>query len=210
MQLHEPRTANLGKRRKVRVGRGPGSGIGKTSGRGLEGATSRSGWAMKVTYEGGQMPLFRRLPKRGFVNGAFKTVYAVVNVGALSIFAAGSTVGRKELEEKGLLKLDKNTPLKVLGDGDLKVALTVQANHFSKSAETKIEKAGGKVEWLSGKPKKAAPNFAAISKAKSLEKAIAEAKTQKVAKPVKGAKEKAAKPAPAAKPEGGAKTEEKK
>jgi len=211
MQLHETRNAPLGKRRAVRVGRGPGSGIGKTSGRGLEGATSRSGWAMKVTYEGGQMPLFRRLPKRGFVNGKFKTVFAVVNVGDLAVFAAGSTVGRKELEAKGLLSAPHNVPLKVLGDGELKAALTVTADHFSKSAEAKIAKAGGKAEWANGRPKKDAPNFLQLAKAKSLEKAIAEARTQKVVRtPKGGAKEKAAKPAPAPKPESATKPEEKK
>ncbi|MBI3829994.1 MAG: 50S ribosomal protein L15 [Planctomycetes bacterium] len=212
MLLHETRSASLGKKKKVRVGRGPGSGIGKTSGRGLEGATSRSGYAMKVTYEGGQMPLFRRLPKRGFVNGPFKTVYATVNVGQLAAFAAGSAVGRKELLEKGVLKTTHNTPIKVLGDGELSVALTVTADRFSKSAVVKIEKAGGKAEWAGGKPKKDAPNFVQILKKKSLEKAIAEARTQKVVKAVAGkkdAKEKPPKPAAPPKADGG-KPEEKK
>src|SRR5258706_10921543 len=102
MQLHEARRANLSNKKKLRVGRGPASGIGKTSGRGLKGATARSGYAMKVTYEGGQMPLFRRLPKRGFRNGRFKVTFVPVNVGDLSIFTAGANVGLKELTEKGL------------------------------------------------------------------------------------------------------------
>src|SRR5947199_2334245 len=96
MQLHEARRADLSNKKKARVGRGPVRGLGKTAGRGIKGATSRSGYAMKVTYEGGQMPLFRRLPKRGFNNGRFKVVFVVVNVGDLSIFPSGSTVGIDE------------------------------------------------------------------------------------------------------------------
>src|SRR3954467_2789109 len=99
MQLHEARRANLSNKKKLRVGRGPGSGLGKTAGRGIKGATSRSGYAMKVTYEGGQMPLFRRLPKRGFNNGRFRVTFVAVNVGDLSSFAANSSVGIKELRE---------------------------------------------------------------------------------------------------------------
>jgi len=90
MQLHQVRRANLSNKKKLRVGRGPGSGVGKTSGRGIKGATSRSGYAMKVTYEGGQMPLFRRLPKRGFTNGPFRKTFEVVNVGELAVFTAGA------------------------------------------------------------------------------------------------------------------------
>src|SRR5471030_2738975 len=101
MQLHQARRADLSNKKKVRVGRGPGSGLGKTSGRGIKGATSRSGYAMKVTYEGGQMPIFRRLPKRGFVNGRFKVVYVGVNVSDLAIFPVGSVVGIKEMRAKG-------------------------------------------------------------------------------------------------------------
>src|ERR1051325_7363109 len=103
MQLHEARRANLSNKKKLRVGRGPGSGIGKTSGRGLKGATARSGYAMKVTYEGGQMPLFRRLPKRGFTNGRFRETFTVVNVGDLASFSSGAKVGPQELEEASLL-----------------------------------------------------------------------------------------------------------
>src|SRR4051794_24926718 len=102
MQLHEARRSDLSNKKKVRVGRGPGSGLGKTAGRGIKGATSRSGYAMKVTYEGGQMPIFRRLPKRGFNNGRFKVTFVVVNVGDLSVFPAGSKVGIDELSQKGL------------------------------------------------------------------------------------------------------------
>src|SRR5216117_222352 len=102
MQLHEARRANLSNKKKLRVGRGPGSGIGKTSGRGIKGATSRSGYAMKVTYEGGQMPLFRRLPKRGFTNGPFRKHFSVINVGELASFSSGAKVGPEELRKAGL------------------------------------------------------------------------------------------------------------
>ena len=166
MQLHQARRADLSNKKKVRVGRGPSSGLGKTAGRGIKGATSRSGYAMKVTYEGGQMPLFRRLPKRGFVNGRFKIVYSVVNVADLSVFPTGSVIGIKELRAKGLAKGPKNTPVKVLGDGELSVALTITADRFTKSALEKIQKAGGKVVWVDGAPKKKAPNFKQIEKDK--------------------------------------------
>src|SRR5438067_100798 len=122
MQLHEARRANLSNKKKLRVGRGPGSGIGKTSGRGLKGATARSGYAMKVTYEGGQMPLFRRLPKRGFSNGKFRETFSVVNVSQLGSFKAGAAIGPDELRDAGLLMGNPNNPVKVLGDGELKVA----------------------------------------------------------------------------------------
>lgn len=198
MQLHDVTSASLSSKRAKRVGRGPGSGHGKTSTRGREGATSRSGYAMKVTYEGGQMPLFRRLPKRGFTNGAFKVVYAVVNVGELGVFKAGTKVTREELFAKGILKGNKHLPVKVLGDGELSVSLTVAADRFSKSAEEKIAKAGGTAEWMAAKPKKAAPNFTAIAKAKRLADALQKSKAEPKAKAEKGAKapkiEKAAKP----------------
>src|SRR5947208_16417330 len=101
MQLHEARRADLSNKKKVRVGRGPGSGLGKTAGRGIKGATSRSGYAMKVTYEGGQMPIFRRLPKRGFRNGKFRVMFTVVNLGDLEGFKAGSSIGPDELRDAG-------------------------------------------------------------------------------------------------------------
>src|SRR5947208_2920151 len=128
MQLHDARRANLSNKKKIRVGRGPGSGLGKTAGRGIKGATSRSGYAMKVTYEGGQMPLFRRLPKRGFKNGPFREHYSVVNVGDLSEFPAGSKVGPAELRKSGLVRGPSLDMIKVLGDGELSVALTVSAD----------------------------------------------------------------------------------
>lgn len=188
MQLHDVTSASLSNRGPKRVGRGPGSGHGKTSTRGREGATSRSGYAMKVTYEGGQMPLFRRLPKRGFTNGPFKVVYAVVNVGELGVFKAGTKVTREELFAKGILKGNKHLPVKVLGDGELSVSLTVAADRFSKSAEGKIAKAGGSAEWTAAKPKKAAPNFTAIAKAKRLADALQKSKAEPKAQAPKGEK----------------------
>jgi large subunit ribosomal protein L15 len=178
MQLHDVRTASLCKKRRVRVGRGVGSGIGKTCGRGREGATSRSGWAMKATYEGGQMPLFRRLPKRGFTNGPFRVSYAEINVEELSSFPAQAKVGPEELRKAGLLRGNAKLPVKVLGEGELTVALTVVADKFSASAREKIEKAGGKVEWLGGAPDKKAPNFVRIKKLKDRQAAISTAKEE--------------------------------
>jgi large subunit ribosomal protein L15 len=147
--IRAPKKANSNKKR---VGRGMGSGIGKTSGRGHKGQRSRSGSRMMRGFEGGQMPLHRRLPKRGFTN-IFRTEYSVVNVGDL----AG--LGEKTINQEVLIKAglcSKNDLIKVLGDGELKSALTVQAHKFSKSAEEKIAKAGGKAEVLGGEEKKTA------------------------------------------------------
>jgi large subunit ribosomal protein L15 len=147
--IRAPKKANSNKKR---VGRGMGSGIGKTSGRGHKGQRSRSGSRMMRGFEGGQMPLHRRLPKRGFTN-IFRTEYSVVNVGDL----AG--LGEKTINQEVLIKAglcSKNDLIKVLGDGELKAALTVQAHKFSKSAEEKITKAGGKFEVLGGTEKKTA------------------------------------------------------
>lgn len=209
MQLHQARKADISHKKKVRIGRGPGSGIGKTAGRGIKGATSRSGYAMKVTYEGGQMPLFRRLPKRGFRNGPFRVSYAVVNVGDLNTLPAGSNAGPEELRKAGILSASARSLLKVLGEGELTVALNVSADRFSKSAIAKIEKAGGKVAWIGGAPKKPAPDFKKIEaeKKKAAEKGKADAKAKgeggdKAAKPAGEAT--AAKPAaPSAKPQEG-------
>ena len=147
--IRAPKKANSNKKR---VGRGMGSGIGKTSGRGHKGQRSRSGSRMMRGFEGGQMPLHRRLPKRGFTN-IFRTEYSVVNVGDLA------ALGQKTINQEVLIKAglcSKNDLIKVLGDGELKSALTVQAHKFSKSAEEKIKKAGGKVEVLGGVEKKTA------------------------------------------------------
>ena len=124
-----------------RVGRGPGSGNGKTAGRGHKGKGARSGGNVKPGYEGGQMPLQRRLPKRGFKPIA-RTSYAIVNVGRLAAFDAGSTVGPDELRARGLVR--RRGPVKILGEGTLDRGLTVHAHAFSEKARSAIESAGGR------------------------------------------------------------------
>ena len=126
---------------KKRVGRGPGSGHGKTASRGEKGQKSRSGYSGKRGFEGGQMPLHRRIPKRGFTN-IFKKDYAVVNVSDLERFDSGATIDETTLRQAGLVK-GQHDGVKVLGDGELSKKLTVTATKFSKSAREIIEKAGG-------------------------------------------------------------------
>lgn len=135
------------RKRKKRVGRGRGSGMGKTSGRGGKGATARSGNETQIQFEGGQTPLFRRLPKRGF-NNPFKKKYAIVNIKDIAQFDNGTTVNADKLKESGIIKkvLDG---VKVLGEGEIKNPLTVIAHRFSKVAVEKIKAAGGEVKVLS-------------------------------------------------------------
>jgi large subunit ribosomal protein L15 len=130
--------------RKVRVGRGMGSKLGKTAGRGNKGQKSRSGYSSRRGFEGGQMPLHRRIPKRGFHN-PFGREMAIINVAALNAFSKGDVVTPELLLERGILSARRHG-VKVLGDGELKVPLTVQAHAFSKSAQEKITAAGGKTE----------------------------------------------------------------
>jgi large subunit ribosomal protein L15 len=144
--LSNLKPARGSRHRKVRVGRGMGSKMGKTSGAGNKGQQSRRGYSRRPGFEGGQMPLHRRLPKRGF-KSPNRTSYAVVNVEELNGFEKGSTVSPELLHGVGVLRV-KRELLKVLGDGELNVALTVQAHAFSKSAEEKITAAGGKVEVI--------------------------------------------------------------
>jgi large subunit ribosomal protein L15 len=132
--------------RKVRVGRGMGSKLGKTSGAGNKGQQSRRGYSRRAGFEGGQMPLHRRLPKRGF-SSPFPKTFAAVNVESLNAFPAGETVTPESLAGRGLIRATRDG-IKILGDGELKVALTVRAHAFSKSAEEKIARAGGKVEVI--------------------------------------------------------------
>jgi large subunit ribosomal protein L15 len=132
-------------RRRKRVGRGPGSGLGKTAGRGSKGAKSRSGFKRKRGFEGGQMPLHRRVPKRGFFN-LFRVEYAVVNLDDLVAFDAGSVVTPDLLREAGLVKGKK--PVKILARGEIAVALTIKAHKFSAKAAERIAAAGGTVEVL--------------------------------------------------------------
>ena len=142
-ELHAPQGATKAPKRK---GRGTGSGNGTTAGRGMNGQNSRSGGGVRLGFEGGQMPLYRRLPKRGF-NNKWAKEYAVINVEDLNKFEAGSVVSQATLEEAGMLKQVKDG-VKVLGQGTLNVALTVRANKFSASAVEKIEAAGGKAEVI--------------------------------------------------------------
>ena len=131
-----------------RLGRGIGSGLGKTSGKGHKGQWARSGGGVRPGFEGGQMPLIRRIPKRGF-NNHFKKVYSIVNLSVLENFEANSVVDMEVLNEKGLIKVMKDcVGLKVLGNGTLTKALTVKAKAFSASAKEAIEKAGGTVEQI--------------------------------------------------------------
>ncbi len=131
---------------KKRLGRGIGSGLGKTSGKGHKGQWARSGGGVRPGFEGGQMPLTRRVPKRGF-NNHFKVVYAVVNLDKLNMFEAGTVVDYDVLLENGLVKAVKDAAgLKVLGSGKLEVALTVKASKFSATAKKAIEAAGGTAE----------------------------------------------------------------
>lgn len=137
---------NATKNRK-RVGRGPGSGTGKTAGRGENGQNSRSGGGVRIGFEGGQTPLFRRLPKRGFTNARFKKEYAIINLDDLNSFKDGAEVTPEILLDGGLVKKAKDG-VKVLGNGKLEKKLTVKANKFSASAKTQIEALGGKTEVI--------------------------------------------------------------
>ncbi len=146
MKLHELSPAPGSKKVRTRVGRGLGSGLGKTSGRGHKGQNSRSGGGVRTGFEGGQMPIYRRLPKRGFKN-VFAKKYAEVNVSSLNRFEDGTTVDPVALVEAGILK-NVYDGVRVLGDGEITKKLTVVANGFTKSAEEKITAAGGKVEVI--------------------------------------------------------------
>lgn len=144
MQIHELSPADGSTRAGKRKGRGHGSGKGKTSGRGHKGQKARSGGGVRIGFEGGQMPLSRRVPKRGFVN-IFAKPLSAVNVAALNRFDAGSTVGEKELLESGILSKCEHG-VKILGSGTLSKKLTVEASAFSELAKKKIEDLGGKAQ----------------------------------------------------------------
>ena len=149
MRLEELSPAPGAKRRRKRIGRGPASGHGKTSGRGHKGQKARAGGGKGPGFEGGQMPLHRRVPKRGF-RSPFRREYAIVNLAALArAFAAGAIVDPDRLAEARLIKKADRRAVKVLGEGGLAHALTVRAHAFSRSAVAKIEAAGGQAEVLS-------------------------------------------------------------
>ena len=147
MELNDLRPAKGAKRARRRVGRGPGSGRGKTAGRGHKGQKSRSGYSRRFGFEGGQMPLVRRIPKRGFSN-RFRVEYQVVNLRDLErVFDNGETVSPEQLIGKGLVRAGAER-VKILASGELTKTLTVQAHKFSESAKAAIEKAGGSCEVL--------------------------------------------------------------
>ena len=147
MKLHELEKNIGATHSKKRVGRGPGSGLGKTSGRGQKGQKARSGVSINPVFEGGQLPLYRRLPKRGFKNAKFRTVYGTVNVEELNVFENGTVVTPALLKEVGLVKKQLDG-IKVLGNGKLEKKLTIQASKFSASALEKIKEAGSKAEVI--------------------------------------------------------------
>ncbi|MBI2877678.1 MAG: 50S ribosomal protein L15 [Candidatus Tectomicrobia bacterium] len=143
MGLSDLKLPQGARKKRKRIGRGPGSGSGKTAGKGHKGQRARSGGGVPPWFEGGQMPLQRRLPKRGFYN-PFKKEYAIVNVGELKDFSAGEVVTPARLKERGLIKRIGDG-VKILGEGEIQVPLEVEAHKFSQTAAAKIEAAGGKV-----------------------------------------------------------------
>lgn len=147
MKLHTMKPAPGSTKARKRVGRGPGSGSGKTAGRGQDGQKSRSGYSRKPGFEGGQLPLFKRLPKRGFSNARFKTEYAVINLDDLNRFEDGVEVTPEILKDMGLVKKQLDG-IKVLGNGTLEKKVNVKAHKFSKKAKVEIEKLGGKAEVI--------------------------------------------------------------
>jgi len=151
MRLHDLKPRPGAKHRRKRLGQGESSGHGKTSGRGGKGQTARSGSSIRIGFEGGQMPLIRRIPKRGFNNARFTTRYLPVNVEALNCFDEGTRVDEPVLREHGLVN-GRGDGVKILGDGELNKKLTVCAHAFSASARAKIEASGGTCE-IAGTPK---------------------------------------------------------
>ena len=146
MKLHELNSLPEAKRRKI-VGRGPGSGMGKTSTREEKGQKARSGVSIKPWFQGGQSPIYRRIPKRGFNNANFTVRYAIINLSDLNRFNDGDTVTLELLKEMGIIKKELSG-LKVLGNGNLEKKLTIKANRFSSKAVSKIEDAGGTAEVI--------------------------------------------------------------
>ncbi|MEG2620565.1 MAG: 50S ribosomal protein L15 [Bacilli bacterium] len=147
MKLHELKYNDGSKKDIKRLGRGSSSGTGKTSGKGHKGQNARSGGGVRPGFEGGQLPLYRRLPKRGFSNAMFKKEYAVINVSDLNMFEEGSIVTPELLKEMGFAK-NQLSGIKVLGNGEIEKKITVRAHKFSDIAKQKIEAAGGKAEVM--------------------------------------------------------------
>lgn len=147
MKLHTMYPNDGATKTRKRVGRGPGSGLGKTSGRGENGQKSRSGYSRKPGFEGGQLPLYRRLPKRGFTNAKFKTTYAVINLSDLNKFENDAVITPELLKDMGIIK-NQLDGIKILGNGKLEKKLIVKAHKFSNVAKEQIEKLGGKAEVI--------------------------------------------------------------
>jgi large subunit ribosomal protein L15 len=198
IRLHNMRTRPGSRHRVKRLGSGESSGHGKTSGKGHKGQKARSGGSLRLGFEGGQMPLIRRLPKRGFNNAAFHKNYAIVNLSDLSAFKEGSVVNEKLLRESNLIR-GHGAGLKILGGGELKHGLTVEADKISASAREKIEKAGGTVTLrekpaqgprVAQDPSPAADASGAESEATSKVKAAKKKPSSKKKAPAKAASKK--------------------
>ena len=147
-KLHELKPAKGAVKEKKRIGRGTATGQGKTAGRGQDGQWSRSGGGVRPGFEGGQMPLYRRLPKRGFNNFEFEKRYSIVNIEKLNIFEDGTEITPELLKETGVVRKIEKDGIKILGNGSIEKKLTIKANKFTKSAAEKIEAAGGKAEVI--------------------------------------------------------------
>lgn len=150
MNLSDLNSIPLKRDQKKRLGRGPGSGTGKTSGRGVKGQKSRSGYSRKIGFEGGQMPLFRRLPKKGFTNALFRVTYDIVNTGQLNAFDDGTKIDLELLKATGLVKKNAER-VKVLAKGALSKKLHIEASRYSAAAKEMIEAAGGQAEELASR-----------------------------------------------------------
>lgn len=145
MQLHDVHTGITKRKKRKRIGRGPGSGHGKTAGKGHKGHSSRQGFKIGALFEGGQITLARRVPKRGFVNGAFRKDFAIVNLDSLNVFESGSVIDEAALRACGIVKGRHDDGVKILGNGEITKSLTVHAAKFSESAAKKLVDAGGTV-----------------------------------------------------------------
>lgn len=194
IRLHNLKPRPGAKHRTKRLGIGESSGHGKTSGKGHKGQKARSGGSIRLGFEGGQMPLIRRLPKRGFNNAAFKKTYALINLDDLNDFKAGTVVNEAMLRESKHIR-GKVVGLKILGRGELKHELTIEADRVSESAREKIEKAGGKINLIEHKkigdtPRHEAPDAKTDSSAAGKPKAKAKAKAKKPAAKKTAAKKK--------------------
>ncbi len=187
MRLHDLKPRPGAKHRTKRLGQGESSGHGRTSGRGGKGQTARSGSSIRIGFEGGQMPLIRRIPKRGFNNARFATRYLGVNVGDLNQFEDGARVDETAIRAVGLAN-GHSSGVKILGDGELSKKLTVSAHAFSASARAKIEAKGGVCEVVGAKPASAAEPAAAAKPAEAAAQPTKPAKPAKPAKPDKSAK----------------------